>query len=371
MRALVLAFVGAAAATNCTVPGAPTTAQIEQARGIVQQMEGLAIWPDLRLKLTHKVYGPDGGWEAGFTETAIKEYTRFMALSHVFGEAVPSKAIDEVWHSHIIDTRRYAGDCQRIFGRFLHHYPYFGLGGKHGDHAALMAKYTRTLTRYVNIFRELPSEDIWGKIRLSGGVVPSQEKVSCCGMFAQPAQDSKPAQEEKVSCCGMFAEAAQDEKVSCCGMFNAVPAQDEKVSCCGMFNAAPVQDEKVSCCGMFNAVPTQDEKVSCCGMFNAVPTQDEKVSCCGMFNAVPTQEEKVSCCGMFAEAAQDEKVSCCGMFNAVPAQDEKVSCCGMFNAVPTQEEKVSCCGMFAQPAQDSKVSCCGMFNTVPVVFGSH
>jgi hypothetical protein len=30
---------------------------------------------------------------------------------------------DLIWHEHMLDTKRYAQDCGRLFGRFLHHVP--------------------------------------------------------------------------------------------------------------------------------------------------------------------------------------------------------------------------------------------------------
>jgi hypothetical protein len=36
---------------------------------------------------------------------------------------VPDEAIDAVWHAHILDTQAYIRDCERLFGRYLHHVP--------------------------------------------------------------------------------------------------------------------------------------------------------------------------------------------------------------------------------------------------------
>ncbi|MFM6129989.1 MAG: hypothetical protein ACKPBV_14885 [Sphaerospermopsis kisseleviana] len=41
--------------------------------------------------------------------------------------------LDDYWHNHILDTRKYAEDCDLIFGFFLHHYPYFGLPGEEDE----------------------------------------------------------------------------------------------------------------------------------------------------------------------------------------------------------------------------------------------
>ena len=57
-------------------------------------------------------------------------YRRFLTLHREYPERtfVPSVLIDLLWHYHVLDTRKYADDCERIFGYFLHHDPYFGLG---------------------------------------------------------------------------------------------------------------------------------------------------------------------------------------------------------------------------------------------------
>jgi hypothetical protein len=61
---------------------------------------------------------------------AEQSYRRFLTLRKMYPERtlVPSALIDLVWHYHILDTRKYMADCQRVFGAYLHHDPYFGLG---------------------------------------------------------------------------------------------------------------------------------------------------------------------------------------------------------------------------------------------------
>ncbi len=43
---------------------------------------------------------------------------------------VPTSMVDKFWHFHILDTKKYAEDCERVFGYFLHHFPYFGMRGE-------------------------------------------------------------------------------------------------------------------------------------------------------------------------------------------------------------------------------------------------
>ena len=62
-------------------------------------------------------------------EKVMDFYRGFLFLNaiHPDERVVPSKEIDVFWHSHILDTEKYAKDCKIIFGYFFHHYPFFGL----------------------------------------------------------------------------------------------------------------------------------------------------------------------------------------------------------------------------------------------------
>ncbi len=86
-----------------------------------------------------------------------QEYRRFLAVHLAFPEmdVVPCKLVDEMWHRHILDTAAYREDCQRLFGRFLDHFPYFGMRGPE-DAEALEGAYVETLARYREAFGEPP-----------------------------------------------------------------------------------------------------------------------------------------------------------------------------------------------------------------------
>ena len=73
---------------------------------------------------------------------------------------VPTKEVDEFWHNHILDTRKYAEDCDSIFGRFLHHFPYLGLRGD-ADEAALGIAFSDTCALFETRFKNsLPKEGL-------------------------------------------------------------------------------------------------------------------------------------------------------------------------------------------------------------------
>jgi hypothetical protein len=72
------------------------------------------------------------GWSAEHAEHMAQQYKRYLMLLAKYPEATlaPEQDIDRFWHLHILDTRKYAADCDEIFGEFLHHFPYLGLRGE-------------------------------------------------------------------------------------------------------------------------------------------------------------------------------------------------------------------------------------------------
>ncbi|ULJ60948.1 glycine-rich domain-containing protein [Wielerella bovis] len=71
------------------------------------------------------------GWTLEITQTIAEEYRKYLTLCLENPDAaiVPSSMVDDFWHLHILDTQKYAEDCQNVFGYFLHHFPYFGMRG--------------------------------------------------------------------------------------------------------------------------------------------------------------------------------------------------------------------------------------------------
>jgi len=90
------------------------------------------------MKLMHMESGE--GWSALRADAVETEYRRFLFLMKKYpdADASPTVDVDTFWHYHILDTMKYARDCEAVFGYFLHHYPYVGIGAdaNEGDHAA-------------------------------------------------------------------------------------------------------------------------------------------------------------------------------------------------------------------------------------------
>ena len=74
-------------------------------------------------------------WSQDKVEKVSLLYRKWIVLQKAYPELsiAPSESIDEYWHMHILDTRKYMIDCMTVFGYYLHHYPYFGLKGDSED----------------------------------------------------------------------------------------------------------------------------------------------------------------------------------------------------------------------------------------------
>lgn len=101
-----------------------------------------------------KLMHPDPG-EPGLmladADQAVDLYRCFLKLCVLRPEVslVPTRAIDRVWHAHLLDTAKYRTDCHQVFGRILDHFPYAGLRGE-ADEAA----WSRDFIRTRQLFRE-------------------------------------------------------------------------------------------------------------------------------------------------------------------------------------------------------------------------
>jgi len=84
----------------------------------------------IKMKLMHVESGE--GWSLEKAEAVEKEYRRFLCLMKLYPneDTAPLVDVDTFWHYHILDTMKYARDCEQAFGYFLHHYPYVGMRGE-------------------------------------------------------------------------------------------------------------------------------------------------------------------------------------------------------------------------------------------------
>jgi len=136
------------------------TEPIRTSREELKERIALLDLQPIKVKLMEPEEGE--GWTREKVEQVDELYRRFLFLSVTRDEPiVPTRDIDKFWHAHILDTRKYADDCERTFGFFLHHFPYFGMRGA-ADASALQEAFERTKQIYRDEFAA-PSSILAGK----------------------------------------------------------------------------------------------------------------------------------------------------------------------------------------------------------------
>ncbi|MBE0471593.1 MAG: hypothetical protein IBX55_19040 [Methyloprofundus sp.] len=93
------------------------------------------------------------GWSESKINYTIKLYKEWLVLQVLYEDLsfAPSQLVDEFWHMHILDTRKYMSDCNLIKKEYIHHYPYFGLTDQENE-AVLESGFILTKKLYEHHF---------------------------------------------------------------------------------------------------------------------------------------------------------------------------------------------------------------------------
>ena len=84
-------------------------------------------------------------WSLERADRVAGEYvSNLQSIKAGGSEIIPTQEVDEFWHTHILDTKKYAEDCEKFLGQFLHHFPYLGLRGVE-DHKIWEKKVSQTI----------------------------------------------------------------------------------------------------------------------------------------------------------------------------------------------------------------------------------
>jgi hypothetical protein len=122
------------------------------------------------------------GWTPEHTARIERGYRQFLTLlaTNPGTQLAPTRDIDKFWHAHILNTRQYAADCERIFGEFLHHNPTLGMLGDEDklDQAAqaLHTLFEREFGEAVPANVVAPAESAW-----CGGETGAKKDAAWCG----------------------------------------------------------------------------------------------------------------------------------------------------------------------------------------------
>lgn len=130
----------------------------------------------IKVSLTQREDGP--GWPLEKVEELELWYRRYLYMVRLYPEKiiVPTREIDTFWHYHILDTLKYMEDCEALFGRYVHHFPYFGMRGEE-DRQNLQAAFAETEALFIKHFDESPLV---------------AESADCGALCNEPGPDPKP-----------------------------------------------------------------------------------------------------------------------------------------------------------------------------------
>ena len=120
---------------------------------------------------------PELGLEGEEVEIAVEEYRRFLVLKmeNPSVKMVPTGLMDKAWHTHILDTRRYAVDCEAMFGRFLHHHPSYK-GAESGEREDVLTRASEVMS---SLYSERYGHDPLGE---DGGCNTDDDGSACTGV---------------------------------------------------------------------------------------------------------------------------------------------------------------------------------------------
>jgi hypothetical protein len=147
---------------NCQKDGGPPLVasvayleDLEVARQYIANMDFVLL--KAKLMLNREEGGQ--GWSADEADKAEVKYKKWLFLKRKYPDELmpPPIDIDAIWHGHILETQAYQRDTLALFGKYLNHYPYFGMRGK-ADHEKLLEAFENTK----RLYREEYGEDVTG-----------------------------------------------------------------------------------------------------------------------------------------------------------------------------------------------------------------
>ncbi len=111
-------------------------------------------------------------------DAIISEYKRFLVLKLLRPDLIlpPPPLIDEVWHTHILDTAKYLADCLRVAGYYIHHNP----------NEAYVIFAQQTVDIYTEVFGQTPSMEIYPPLSSQLRIY-----VPTCGSIVEHTVDGK------------------------------------------------------------------------------------------------------------------------------------------------------------------------------------
>lgn len=215
----------------------------------------------IKVKLMHRESGE--GWTLEHANAVEVEYRRFLCLLQMYPheDVAPLLDVDIFWHYHILDTRKYAADCQQAFGRFIHHHPYVGLGADDGaDHQAFG-------TRMHALYQATFGEPCLAGAHAAANANANADKVSEQVPAQLTAYCSAPGQPQQTAYCSVTGK----QQTAYCSKLGEPPTAycsaggKQQIAYC----SAPVQSKPTAYC---SAVGQSQQTAYCSATGQALQT---------------------------------------------------------------------------------------------------
>jgi hypothetical protein len=242
----------------------------------------------IKVKLMHKESGE--GWSLDYVNMIEHEYRRFLYLVKMYPHepVAPMFDVDIFWHYHILDTMKYAADCDSLFGYFLHHFPYVGLRGDDDQ-----ATREHVGERMQKLYKETFGESYLGRQT---------------GNPAEPGAGSRPAAglSQNSAYCYVTANGTQArarQPAYCYIAATKASASDRQTAYCYVSNGAAVSSQKAAYCYVAaDGVAARQETAYCYVTAEGASVASKKASYCYVVSGAATaSRQKPAYCYIVAK----------------------------------------------------------------------
>jgi hypothetical protein len=231
----------------------------------------------IKVKLMHEASGE--GWSLQKANAVEFEYRRFLYLMKTFPheQTAPLVDVDTFWHYHILDTMKYAADCEAVFGYFLHHFPYIGLRGEEDEEV-----HHRVGNRMKELYEATFGES-YLKAEAAYSGVPAQQADAAYSGVPAAAYSGVPAAEAKTAYSGVPAAQATTA-------YSGVPTAEAKTA----YSGVPATQAQTA----YSGVPAAQAKTAYSGVaaaaYSGVPAAQAKTA----YSGVPAAQAKTAYSGV-------------------------------------------------------------------------
>jgi hypothetical protein len=250
--------------------------------------EALDLAP-IKMKLMHVESGE--GWSERRATAVEAEYRRFLFLTKTYPDEMvsPTMDVDMFWHYHILDTMKYARDCDALFGTFLHHYPYVGMGAGSDDSERVQAG-----DRMREMYEAQFGAVVRGDAAWCGA--PGKEEVLDAAWCGAPGKQASEA-----AWCGAPGKQATD--AAWCGAPGKAAAKSTDAAWCGAPGKKLAKGNVSAWCGAPGKKLADNVKTAWCGAPGKALNAGNDVAWCGAPGAA-IAGSAVAWCGAPGKALQ-------------------------------------------------------------------